>query len=224
MLSQTLADAQAAVMALQQDAAYQARIAEESAIARRELDAATRRRWRSSVSRVAPVRAARVAWDHRDTPATRAVLEWLEDTSEHLVLRGGIGCGKSTAACLAVKHWCKPEIEALSAGDELREPDVSWFTPDALVSAVMHAYDESAPKLRRHVVVDDMGRERSANEFGEALCRLLDLAEHTLLITTNLTRDEMRARYDMRLIDRLCDTAEAVDLPAQSLRRQNPKF
>jgi DNA replication protein DnaC len=210
--------------------AEQARKAEEQ-LARKA--AYELRVWRERYKRSAPVRIADAAWDARDTPAVLAVRDWVQDTARHLVLRGGVGCGKSTAACVAVKHWCDPtdklyvsDREWPTAGvwfDQHMGHDVSWLRPDQLVSAVLHDYDEKSPKLRSYVVIDDMGVE-TKGDFAAALCELLDRPGHTLLITTNLKKQQFRDRYDLRLLDRLNDTSRAIDLPEKSMRRQDGGF
>jgi hypothetical protein len=211
------------------------RVAEYSAreAARKEREVAYRAGlWRRRYRSAAPVRVADAAWDARDTPAVLTVRDWLKDPSRHLVLRGGVGCGKTTAACVAVKHWVEPA--SLLMGNDFDYPpgvridwherhDVAWLRPDQLVSAVLHDYDESSPKLRPYVVVDDMGVE-TKGDFAAALCELLDRSGHTVVITTNLTKARFRERYDLRLLDRLNDTARAIDLPEKSMRRQDGGF
>lgn len=191
-------------------------------------DAWRLRSWRSAYLASAPVRNAQVAWDASATPAVLAVKDWLANPSRHLVLRGGVGCGKTTAACVAVKHWCEPSGHEPWSGWQPSDSTgrtgfISWLRPDQLVSAVLHDYDEKSPKLRKYIVVDDMGLETKA-DFAVAMCELLDREGHTLLITTNLPKQRMRERYDVRLLDRLNDTARAVDLPEKSMRKQDGGF
>jgi DNA replication protein DnaC len=158
-----------------------------------KLDAFKDRRWRDKVCAAAPVRAVRSAFDPKPTPAVQAVQRWLDGgCKKDLVLRGGVGTGKTTAACVAVKHWCEPKVFLDDAGNGQEESSsepltVLWLRPNALVSAIEHAYDQSAPKLRPFVVLDDLGRE-TRPEFVESFTELLDRDGHVLLITTNLTK------------------------------------
>jgi DNA replication protein DnaC len=187
------------------------------------------RLWRAKVFDAAPVRVVRKVFELEQRPAVQAVQKWLDDGCQHdLVLRGGVGTGKSTAACLAVKHWCEPDVALDAAGEPYekqttKELCVSWLRPHALVSAVEHAYDSSAPKLRKYVVLEDIGRE-TRPEFVEAFCELLDRDGHTILITTNLKRDQMRERYDVRVLERLAERARPVDVPGESMRRKDVGF
>ena len=169
--------------------------------------------WKERLKNAAPIVGWEAAWDPKPTDATRAVDAWFAGgCKRHLVLFGGVGCGKSTAAAYAVKAWVKT-----------RHP-VAWLMPDQLVSAVLHSYDDKAPKLHPRIVIDDMGRERKP-EFTDALCDLFDMQGHTILITSNLTPVQFKDRYrDARLIDRFNHLCMAVRLTGGSMRAQNGGF
>jgi len=229
-LQAVLREAEAAALDPARVAARRAHEAEQ--YQRRE--AYLERVWRGRYKLAARDVAAATAWDAHNTPAVRAVHDWLPDPRRHLVLRGGVGCGKTTAACVAVKHWVSPaHMSIYLPYDEVPGPgisndlhlrhEVAWLRPDQLVSAVLHDYDEKSPQLRRYIVLDDMGLETKA-DFAVALCELLDRPDHTLLITTNLTKQRIRDRYDTRVVSRLNNAARAVDLPGQSMRRQDGGF
>lgn|GEM_PF-4626307 len=196
--------------------------------ARETIEQQKQHRWLKAVRDVVPVAGIdRVFGELAETDALRAVQTWLPKCADRgLVLRGPCGNGKTLAAAFAVRAWTEPQIKRhWEMGYELlcEGHDVSWFHPDELVSAILHAYDRDAPELCRRVVVDDLGRETKPN-FGEALCRLLDAADdggnaHIVLITTNLTREQIRARYEPRLVERLNQRCVAVDVRGKSLRR-----
>ncbi len=166
--------------------------------------------WHGRFLAKAPVRGTERAWRPEPTFAMRAVRSWLAaGATLHLMLRGGVGTGKSTAAARAIRYWTE---------DPVKRGSCAWMRPDEMVSAVQHSYDPSAPRLARNIVVDDIGRETKA-DFEEAFCYLLEKRGHTLVMTTNLTEAEMRKRYDKRVIDRLLDTTLAVDVPGDSMRK-----
>lgn len=207
--------------------AVQTRVLEER---KRAIDACERQKallWRTGYGRVAPWVAAESGWEPTDTKAVKCVADWLElRPGKHLVLRGGVGVGKSVAACVAVKAWTEPDIRETPEGPTVVEhwQDVAWLRPDQVVSAVLHAYDDAAPKLRPKMVIDDLGLETKPG-FIEAMCELLDRSGHTLLITTNMTKAQMRERYvDQRLLDRLRHTAMAIDIVGKSMRNQSTDF
>lgn len=212
------------------DPVYLAQKAKEAADNAAECAASKDRMWRDLVAICAPVRVARLAWEPKETHAVKVATKWVEGgCATDLVLRGGVGTGKSTAAAVAVKLLLEPPLpvwrpSGIALASELSKGvTVTWLRPDSLVSAVMHAYDDKAPRLHEYIVIDDLGRETRA-DFAEAFCELLDREGHTLLITTNLTRDEMRQRYDLRILDRLNERASAFDIPGESMRSQKGGF
>lgn len=199
----------------------------------RECDAFKQKLWRERVLEITRSWVAKNAFAPAlDTQALLGVRKWLGDGCQHaLVLRGGVGTGKTSAACFAVRHWSEPKVYWDEGRAEPREdpassaPRVTWLRPDQLVSAVMHDYDERSPRLHRYVVIDDLGRETRA-EFVECLCELFDRDGHVVLVTTNMTKEQMRERYkrEPRLMDRLRDRARPLDIGHDTLRRKTGDF
>lgn len=150
------------------------------------------------------------AWEVEPGPqwhAVTVVRRWLDTGRRGLLLRGGVGTGKSYAAAYAARCW-------ILAGHH-----VTWLRPDQLVTAVMHRYSDEAKAVHRHVVIDDVGMERKA-DFSDALCDLLDRPRVTIVATTNLSRDQFSSRYeDVRLRDRMNAAFVAVDVRGKSMRR-----
>lgn len=137
---------------------------------------------------------------------------WAKGERRGLILRGGVGTGKSVAAACALAEF-KQRSDA-------RWEKVSWHRPNDFVSGVIHAYDAKAPKIAKGmVVIDDLGRETKA-DFEEALVILIDDTLTRFVITTNLTREEMVARYGERLIDRLDHECLTVATSGKSMRGQ----
>lgn len=144
------------------------------------------------------------------TAAGQAATKWIAGAGPRAcILRGPVGVGKTAAAGLAVR--C-----ALERGMR----SVSWHRPNDFVSAILHAYDDEAPRIGTDlVVVDDMGRE-TKTDFEEALTTFLDSRRGRLLITTNIiSAEQMRARYDVRLIERLNEQALEITVKGPSMRQ-----
>jgi DNA replication protein DnaC len=154
------------------------------------------------------------AWD-REAIAVKMARKWAAGSVRGLVLRGGVGTGKSfAAACAVAEHSQK-----LGGYGERR---VSWHRPNDFASGMLHAYDERAPKIGSElVVIDDIGRETKV-DFEESLVVFLDDRETRIVITTNMTREEMKARYGARLIDRLDHECLFVSVSGDSKRRSSP--
>jgi chromosomal replication initiation ATPase DnaA len=187
---------------------------DEAALAKDAADREAARRAYALSSLPPKLQATLAAGCIELTPATRAVDSWMSDrTSRVLLIRGGVGVGKSVAAARAVTL-------SVDAGRR----SVSWHRPNDFVSAVLHAYDGHAPRLGGDlVVIDDVGRETKA-DFCEALCAFIDDYAASILLTTNLTKDQFSSRYDVRLIDRLREVGRAVDVKGASRRSTSEEF
>ncbi len=80
--------------------------------------------------------------------------------------------------------------------------------------------------LEKHLVsIDDVGTESMSVKFGEkrlAFPEIIDSVEKQgklLIVTTNLTGNEIRARYDDRVVDRIHSTMTQVNFNGKSLRK-----
>lgn len=190
------------------------RLRDEADLARRNAED-QRRYVRDALKSALPPRVFDVVMAGAEsTPAVEATLAWANSERHRvLLLRGGIGVGKTVAAGAAV-----------SAFVERGQRGISWHRPNDFVSAVLHQYDENAPKLGRHlVVIDDVGRETKA-EFCEALCAFIDDFSARILLSTNDTKERFRSRYDVRLIDRLNEIGTSIGIKGESRRGNGGGF
>lgn len=146
--------------------------------------------------------------------ATTALDWWDAGHPRVLVLRGGIGVGKTVAAGIVAKHAVENGYRS-----------VSWHRPNDFVSGMLHAYDDEAPTIGQDlVVIDDMGRE-TKSDFVEALSTFLDARRTRLIITTNDSLQTWRVRYtDPRLIDRLGEEGESYTIAGESMRQKGWGF
>jgi len=150
------------------------------------------------------------------TTAIRATRKWmgLSDIKPVLVLSGGTGCGKSTAAAWAVAnshhggHW-------RSAADVCR----------AFMGNFGEALNEQ--KLVKDcyfLVVDDLGAETDVDRMQGYLIEVLDQRKRApsrtrTIITTNLDEHSFRLRYpDGRLESRLKECAHWVHDKGDDMR------
>lgn len=135
--------------------------------------------------------------------------KWARGGERGLALMGGVGTGKSVAAACAMAEHAQSSEES-----------VTWHRPNDFVSGVLHKYDEKAPRIGKGlVVIDDLGRE-TKGDFEEALVVLIDDTLTRFVLTTNLTMDELRARYGERLLDRLGHECQFVAMSGRSQRRK----
>lgn len=150
----------------------------------------------------------RKALVHDMPEATVIAAEW-ERARKHrvLVLRGGVGTGKSTAAAVALY------LAALKGARS-----ASWHRPRQFISSMLHTYQADVQEVGKHfVVIDDMGEE-SRTDFQEALTTFLDESDARAVLTTNLTVPVFKERYAGRVIDRLRECAAWVPVRGDSMR------
>lgn len=154
-----------------------------------------------------------------DWPATLAAVDWWSaNKSRVLLIRGAVGGGKSTAAAAVSR------VYAESVAGKHRGVGLSWLRTNDFVSAVLHQYDDDAPRLGRDlVVVDDVGLE-TRPDFEQALCVFIDDYDARLVMTTNLTKEAFRERYGARVVDRLLECGSAITIKGESRRRKNGEF
>lgn len=140
----------------------------------------------------------------------RPIVDWMSDNEGRgLLITGGCGLGKT----LIAKH-----ILPLLLQDSCRKL-VNIFTAQELNTKI----DEI---LKLHIIcIDDVGTEELAKIFGNVRCafsELCDAAEQKgklLIITTNLTANELEAKYGERTIDRLKAITKFVPFTGKSLRK-----
>lgn len=140
----------------------------------------------------------------------RPIVDWMSDNEGRgLLITGGCGLGKT----LIAKH-----ILPLLLQDSCKKI-VSIFSAQELNTKI----DEI---LKLHIIcIDDVGTEELAKIFGNVRCafsELYDAAEQKgklLIITTNLTANELEAKYGERTIDRLKAITKFVPFTGKSLRK-----
>jgi DNA replication protein DnaC len=179
-----------------------------------------------------------------DTEALCHVRGWLEGTQPALVLCGGVGTGKTTAAAWAA--WTTEHASLLGLAARLLEPGQDRESASAKLRSMPCQIEAVRALLlgRRAdpwkqdlaagvqplnfgaelLVLDDLGTERPDDaRFAEGLFRLIDERQdqdHRTLITTNLRRADIRPRYGDRIADRLNHIGRAVEIKGASMRRK----
>lgn len=182
-----------------------------------------------------------------DEASTRAnigsVARWLTDVKlrPSLLLRGGVGNGKTTTAKSIVATF---DALRMLAGQKLRtdrwqmtaEQDAVYTTLSTLpalriisaVDVVALARDEDSFKRMRNalvLVIDDLGTEpATAKVYGTEQTPIAEVINHryeamlTTIITTNLNDDAIAKRYGERTIDRIREMYEKLTFTGASYR------
>ena len=129
-------------------------------------------------------------YDH--LPAYDEVIDWMVDTrGRGLMLMGECGLGKST-----ILNFVIPAIFRTKTNKVLRS------IPAKELAAVER-------NVAPFIIIDDLGTESIKNDYGtkiDAVADAISYAEDsskTLLITTNLSPNSLKERYDERTLDRL---------------------
>lgn len=159
----------------------------------------------------APTRAI-AAWKEGlgETPAVQAVRDWLEGDKTFLLLMGGVGCGKTVAATEAV---------AKLGGAFVSAADVSRLGLYGADSLGMMSRMEST----RLLVLDDLGAEYLTDVWKVQLDGVINARygkRARTLLTSNLTPEVFRERYDIRIADRINHDGVVFRCGATSLRRK----
>lgn len=126
-----------------------------------------------------------------------------------VVLAGGVGVGKTVAvAAWALQTTARPRFLRASS------------------FAASSRYDSDKRETwlgSRSLVLDDLGQEyldRSGSflvDFNE-LVDTFTSEQRTLVITTNMTREDFAVRYGERIADRMRETARWITMPGPSRR------
>lgn len=141
------------------------------------------------------------------------VADWLTDNrGKGLLCIGNCGRGKTVICCKVIpcitSYWANKLIYCYTAND------LGARLKDA--------------KAKKLLCIDDIGTEGVYNSYGNkvyAFPEIVDDAERTgklLLITTNMSYDELKARYGERTVDRLVGLCKIVPFDGESLRGTRP--
>lgn len=154
----------------------------------------------------------------KDTDATDAVKEWARAGSWCLLLLGGVGCGKSTAAAAHA-------VEFTKANPKSRLPVWARAVEASRMSAFGDSAEDRFASWREAplLVMDDLGTELMTATWQQALDDVLDWRyQHSLptILPTNLAAEEFKKRYGERITDRIREGGTVRELAAKSMRRR----
>lgn len=140
----------------------------------------------------------------------RPIVDWMTDNKgKGLLMFGGCGLGKSVIGMYILPLLIK----------DVHKKVVNIFSAQELNKKI----DEI---LKLHIIyIDDIGTEDNLNSYGNKrmpfaeLCDDAEKKEKLLILTTNLSIDELTERYGDRVVDRLIATTKAVPFTGDSLRK-----
>jgi len=137
----------------------------------------------------------------------QGVCDWLENNNNKgLLLLGACSLGKTFMA-----RYVLPAILLKYSNRVLKSYDLNRDDIDNILS-------------KKICCLDDIGTEDVRNEYGTkrmAFSEIVDNAEkngNLLIITTNLTGDEIKARYGLRVYERLLAITNQIAIKGSSER------
>ena len=140
-------------------------------------------------------------------PAYDEIIDWMVDTrGRGLMLMGECGLGKST-----ILNYVIPAIFRTKTNKVLR----------SVAAKELAAVEKNVAPF---IIIDDLGTESIKNDYGtkiDAVADAISYAEDsskTLLITTNLSPNSLKERYDERTLDRL-RKCKVVIIKGKSFRK-----
>lgn len=142
------------------------------------------------------------------TPELDEIAEWLTDNHyKGLLLHGNLGCGKT--------FFVRYVLPLLLQGTG---KIASYFD-------VTQAIKDTDAVLKQSVIIlDDVGTEQRRVDYGterDTVNEVIDAAEKygkMLIITTNLTKDEIKVKYGDRTLDRLLKLTKRINYKGKSFR------
>ncbi len=142
-------------------------------------------------------------------PEYDLIADWLTDNKgKGLLLAGSCGRGKTLIATRVLPLF---------------------FAERNLIYSIYNSYDLNSRQrevIRSHILcIDDLGIENESVQYGErknVFVELIDSVEKKgklLVVTTNLTQDEIEEKYGTRTIDRFFSCCEIINFSGKSLRK-----
>lgn len=161
-------------------------------------------------------------------PTDQRVADWIRryianpQNAGNLVLRGGVGSGKTTNAFGALRditlHFARSSRRMTFA--KISHTDFNQAmrpTPDSTHLDALQEFQEVDLLL-----FDDLGAGQVTDWTSDTLYRLTDVRwseQRPMIVTSNLTAHEMRNAVDERVLSRLADATQVI-LPPRDYRRE----
>jgi DNA replication protein DnaC len=156
--------------------------------------------------------------------APQAVLERARALLDRpvILIHGAAGTGKTTLACALLQHVIEAGADTRCSGDVFdRARDARFVEAYELSMArAAHRLGQDDPPavaaaMRASVLVlDELGREDTRNRDVESVIHRRHRENRTTIITTWLSIDDIRTRYDEGIYRRLCEGSVVIELTA----------
>lgn len=185
------------------------------------------------------------------TPITRQEVEAIYSTRKGLYIHGPVGTGKTYIAYAIKHYLENGEAHIGSAGGSgasggnaggggggtvpAKPRRLQFYNATELLADIRHDFDATDPYAKKHVadrilesrnllIIDDLGAEKPSEWVAETLYRIINHRyenELPVVITSNLSLDQLAQRLGDRTASRLAELCNVVELTGRDRRLQN---
>jgi DNA replication protein DnaC len=159
-------------------------------------------------------------------PEYDEVVDWLNDNKHKgLMLQGNCGLGKTMIAMHILptifKHFCE-NGDGFSTD---RICDIEVYSANQMNEVYRKEETRSHLFYNHPIMIDDVGTEPEIITFGEKHMVFSEIVDHCekngrlLIITTNLTSEQIQVQYDTRIRDRLRYLVRKIGFEGKSMRK-----
>jgi DNA replication protein DnaC len=153
------------------------------------------------------------------------VADWLTDNkNKGLMLAGNCGLGKTLIGMniipVILENYCEEDDD-----DFFSDKSIAVFSANEINETYRNEDKRKNLFYNRPIMIDDIGTEPEINIFGEKHMVFSEIVDHCekhgrlMILTTNLTSEQIQAQYDMRIRDRLRYLVRKIGFEGKSMRQ-----
>ena len=153
------------------------------------------------------------------------VKQLLNHKYNHLLIMGKSGTGKTHAMKYIQENFQDPEFDRLAY--QTNKENFMLTSYDFVNDMYLNISSwKGNPNVFdryqwvRLLLIDDLGIEPNEDKFYPFIYKLLDMRERPLVISTNLTMEELYSRYGERIVSRIIGKFKVVNFSGDDWRKR----